>query len=229
LRERQFPVVEFGADTEVAVRARQQFSLEPRLVFGDRRTSGLDRCRKPLPGFRRQLLHYRDDHRVDDRLETTVLLNGGLGMDFRHALGLQRFPCLFEKAWELRQARCHIVETLFDWCEIAGQKSVDGVARQAHIVEWIPRPFLEPVELEQRGLYPVMQDRGVDLIGARQFVTIDGGQRFAVLEKSVCCLRPRGRVYVIETVIRPMITQCRGGDGRTFGDFVKVSVCELRK
>jgi hypothetical protein len=151
---------------------------------GDR-LKGSRHCRlEALCGWRRKGLHVRNDHRVDDRDEAAVLLDRGLGMDLRHALRLQRFPRLFEKARQLLEARCRIVEALLERCEIPRQQSVDGIPRQAHVVERIPRPFLERVEFEQRRFDFVAEDRGIDLVGTRQRASVDGRERFPVAEES---------------------------------------------
>ena len=116
---RELPIVEFGANAEIAIRPRQQLILEPRLVFGDRGPRGLD-CRfEPRPVFRGKLGHVRDDHRVDDRCEATVLLDRGLGVNLGNASRLQRTPRLREEARQLREPRCRVVETLFERCKVA--------------------------------------------------------------------------------------------------------------
>ena len=69
------------------------------------------------------------------------------------------------------------------------------------------RELLERVELEQGGLDLVVQERGVDLVGTRQFVAIDSREQLAVLEKQVPRSRPRGRIDVVESIVSPMIAE----------------------
>ena len=130
-------------------------------------------------------------------------------MDLRNAFRLQRLAGLREEARQLCQPRCRVIEALLERREVTRQEPVNRIARQAHVVEWIPRPCLERVELEQRRLYFVVQQTRVDLVCARQLVTIDAGERIPVFEVRLTELLAGCCVHVVEAVVRPVIAQGR--------------------
>ena len=68
-----------------------------------------------------------------------------------------------------------------------------------------------------------MQDRGIDLVGARQLAAIDAGECFAIVEECAADPRPRGSVYIVEAVVRAMVAQRGRGDRRTIGNVVEVT------
>ena len=75
------------------------------------------------------------------REDAAVLLDGRLGVNPRHQLGLERLPHLLQQPRKLYQTVGDVTETLLQRCEVARDEAVDRAAAEARVGQRVPPPL----------------------------------------------------------------------------------------
>jgi len=126
-----------------------------------------------LPG---KFAEVRSDEGGDDREDAAVLLGDGFGVDFRHPRRVEVLARLREQRRDFLHARGGGGDALGQGCELACHEAIDRPAGQVVVHLRVPGPVLHDFGIPEARLQRVAQDRGIDLVLARELAGRDRGK-----------------------------------------------------
>lgn len=203
---RAFAPVSAARQAEIAVRRRQHFLLQPRLVASQRRDRLVLRLREQRPQ-RRRLREQRLEFVADQRDRPRRLLDRRLGVNPRRILQVDL---------DLRDHRRHRLEPLRDRPqphvrrrELPRRQQVDRRAQAVVVEQRIPGLRLLLGDCEQHRLELQLQDLRIDPVGARQRRRVDLRERRTLAPQRLRPRRQRRRAVVRQPVVVAVIAELR--------------------
>ncbi len=186
-------------------------------MFGDRLAQAFDRGVESLAVVALQLTGVGHDEFLDQRDHAAVLRGHGLGVDLRHPRRVEILAHLREQARQLLHACSGRFQALGQRREFARHQVVDRAAGDAAVDLRIPGPALQGFDVPDVRTQLVAQDRGIDLVLAREFRDVEGFQLGQRLFREVERLRAAFGAEVVDLGIEAVLALL-GGEDRVEGE-----------
>ena len=222
-REGELAVEHLLADAEVAGRGGQQGLLQPLLLRLDGGARGGHGLLEAVAQRRVELGQRRSDHLVEEGEHAAVLLHRDLGVDPGHPARDQGGADLFEEAGELLEPGGDGGQAGWQRRVLPRHQAEDGAAGGAGVEKRVALPLAQRLELPERRLQVVLEQRRVDLVGTRELVAVDLGEGVEQLARE---LRLRGAGAgrdLVEAGVEAVVALERRADRREDQPLIEVA------
>ena len=165
-REAKCCVESFRADAIIGLGGGDQRFSDPGLVLINSGVEGHDSALKTGALGGAELVLVRLDHVGDDGFETGVLRSIGRSVRRRHARGLKFSARLRQQTRDLLHARGRGFQTIRQRRELARHQAIERPTRHRLIAKRVPSPALQRFGAPDVRAQCVVEQHGVDLVGA---------------------------------------------------------------